>query len=84
MCAATVSLRGGHIAAEVVTFRVRCIFVRLCVAWVCVLFFKANPCYNCHEMHVLKDRGSSGCIRLVLELCEGGELYDRIQQKQYR
>jgi len=29
------------------------------------------------------DESTTGKIRLVLEYCEGGELYDRIQQKQY-
>eukprot|EP00913_Durusdinium_trenchii_P010389 g9740.t1 len=29
------------------------------------------------------DENMPGAIRLVLELCEGGELYDRIQQKGY-
>mmetsp|Transcript_59478 Transcript_59478/g.141663 ORF Transcript_59478/g.141663 Transcript_59478/m.141663 type:complete len:401 (-) Transcript_59478:199-1401(-) len=49
------------------------------------------------EIHIMQELGSQpgivslvdvddsvpNCIRLVLELCEGGELYDRIQQKQY-
>jgi len=29
------------------------------------------------------DESRPGCIRVVLELCEGGELYDRVQQKQF-
>lgn len=29
------------------------------------------------------DESQPNCIRVVLELCEGGELYDRVQQKQF-
>merc|ERR1719277_1348517 len=39
--------------------------------------------HRCLVSLVDVDEAVAGKIRLVLELCEGGELYDRIQQKQY-
>jgi len=32
---------------------------------------------------LIDEHETPGSLRLVMELCEGGELYDRIQQKQY-
>lgn len=39
--------------------------------------------HRCLVSLVRVDESAPGKIRLVLELCEGGELYDRIQQKKY-
>lgn len=39
--------------------------------------------HRCLVSLVKVDESAVGKIRLVLELCEGGELYDRIQQKKY-
>jgi len=39
--------------------------------------------HRCLASLVDTDETLTGSIRLVLELCEGGELYDRIQQKKY-
>jgi len=44
---------------------------------------KCLGAHKCLVSLVDVDEGMIGSIRLVLELCEGGELYDRIQQKKY-